>query len=583
MGKEVTITAQKPQHEFRRGLWVRAASIASPDSIHRILDIARQMRITDIFVQVVVGGYAYYDSKTLPRSQYLSRISEPGYDPLDSLISECANTPIRVHAWVNALLYWSLDEPPDSTNHVLYQHPEWFIRDVNTRSMAEYTYTKWRNSRLEGLYLDPQKPEVAIFVRNICVEIASHYAVDGIHLDFIRYPGILWGLPANDEAAVFAGIDGETALWCSIIRYGRSGFYERWKIWNAWRITRCRQYTIARIVSNIHAVLETNALKDECCLSAAVFANPSLSRYSFAQNWTHWTEDMFHPVVMSYTPDTLLFSEYAKYALLHRADAMLGIGILWPEMKDLSRLQEQQIRNMAGRGVCYFDFTAIDTMVERYIAENSDMSNEGKPIRVDSARFLPVDNTFESRPRVDLATASISTTTWGNALEFAAFLLSLSMDSERDLRRMSLTHDGFLQQVYADVAVFEYLNRQIFPIGETLKEPPARSVRYHFIPWAEGDSLSIVKKAKEIRDFDKYTVLYPQALDPLTKASFEARIGEIETLYAPAGIYIFCVDTVYAAGRTVGRKDIASHLLPVYVNWTIRMKAETILGRIDQF
>lgn len=581
IGKEVTVTVQKPQHEFRRGLWVRAASVASPDSIPRVLEIARKMRITDIFVQVVVGGYAYYNSKILPRSQYLARISEPTYDPLRSLIKECAATPIRVHAWVNALLCWSLDEPPDSVNHVFHEHPEWFIRDVNTLSMADYTYTQWKNSRLEGLYLDPQKPEVAIFVRDICADIASHYAVDGIHLDFIRYPGILWGLPVNDKAALFAGIDGETSLWCNIIRYGKSKFYDRWKFWNAWQITRGRQYAIASIVSNIHTALETYALKDECLLSAAVFANPSLAGYSFAQNWTQWTEEMFHPVVMSYTPDPLLFGEYANYALLHRPDAMLGIGVLWPEMKDLSRVQEMQIRNMAGSGVCFFDFTAIDTMVETFIVENGNTSKQGEPIHVDSAGYLPVDRTFENRPLFDTATISISASTWGNALEFAAFLLSLSMDPEKDLCRMGFTRDEFLQQVYADVAAFECLNKQIFPIGETLKEPPARSVRYHFLPWAAGDSLSLVRKATEIRDFDKDTSFYPQALDPLIKASFEARIGEIAASYTPAGIYIFSVDTVYAAGRIVEREDVVPQLLPVYVNWTIRMEAQRILGSID--
>ncbi|MCK5258434.1 MAG: hypothetical protein KAJ69_02850 [Thermoplasmatales archaeon] len=47
---------------FHRGLWVRAVSIASPDSIPRILHIAQKIGITDIYVQVVVAGYAYYKS-----------------------------------------------------------------------------------------------------------------------------------------------------------------------------------------------------------------------------------------------------------------------------------------------------------------------------------------------------------------------------------------------------------------------------------------------------------------------------------------------------------------------------------------
>jgi hypothetical protein len=420
-----------------------------------------------------------------------------------------------------------------------------------------------------------------MFVRDICTEIASHYPVDGIHLDFIRYPGILWGLPANDEAAVLAGVDAETALWCNIIRYGRSGIFERWKIWNAWRITRSRQYTLARIVTDIHTALERHAFKEDCRLSAAVFANPSVYRYSFAQDWTDWPRDIFLPVVMSYTPDTALFSEYAKHAFSYRPDALLGIGMLWPEMIHAAKLQEQEIRAMQGPGVCYFDFATIDTMIEMFVAANGNAFEGREKIKIDSSRYLPVDDVYDEIPHPELTREGINPSTWGHALDFAAFLLSLSMNPEMDLRRMGLTHDDFLYHIYGDVAAFEYLNKRIFPVGDTLNEPQARLVRYSFIPWSGGDSLSIIEKASEIRDFDTDTILYPQANDPLTSASFKATSGGIEILQAPAGIYVFTVDTVYQGGRPVARKDVVRNLLPVYVNWTIRTNAERILGSFD--
>jgi uncharacterized lipoprotein YddW (UPF0748 family) len=215
------IIEKKATHEFRQGLWVRAASTASPEAITRLVQIVDSMNITDIFVQIVVGGYAYYESDLLPRSQYLSAVSGREYVPLDSLISTFAHTGVRIHAWVNTFLYWSLAEPPDSLNHVLYTHADWFIHDVNRVSMVDYSYAQWKNSRLEGLYLDPENPEVTDFVQNICTEILAKYPVDGIHLDFIRYPGILWGLPDTDEAAFLAGTDAGTSRWCSLVRYAQ--------------------------------------------------------------------------------------------------------------------------------------------------------------------------------------------------------------------------------------------------------------------------------------------------------------------------------------------------------------------------
>jgi len=562
-------------------MWVRAASVASPDSIPRVLDIARKMNVTDIFVQVVVGGYAYYRSSMLPRSQYLSRISEPDYDPLYALTSACAPTPIRVHAWVNALLYWSLEATPDSTHHTLHRYPEWFIRDINNRSMADYSYTEWKNLKLEGLYLDPQNPDVTGFVRDICTEIAAQYPIDGIHLDFIRYPGILWGLPNTDEAAVLAGVDAETAMWCNLVKYGRSGVYERWKIWNTWRLTRSRKYTITNLVSVIHKAVQEHALSEECILSAAVFANPSVYRYSLAQDWTDWPEDIFLPVVMSYTPDNMLFHEYAEYALYNRPDALLGIGILWPEMVHNASVQEHDVINLNGAGICYFDFTAIDTMTETFITPLATVSTDKEMLKIDTPTYLPVDGVFEELPHPELKSKGSNMVAWINALDFTAFLLSLSMNTERDLQRMGLKLNDFLNRIYGDMAAFEYLDRNIFPLGDTLTEPPARKIRYSFIPWSEGDSLSIVKKAGQIRNLVIDTLLYPSALDPLAKASFNANMKNIETAHVATGIYVFTVDTVYEGGRQILRKDVMPYLLPVYMNWTIKNEVLRILSNFE--
>ena len=105
---------------FKRGLWVRAASMAEPGAIERIIALSRDMEITDLYAQVVVGGYAYYRSQYLPRSQYLAERSDVGYDPLNAIIRAAHKHGIRVHAWVNCLLAWSLRSAPDSSRHIFY-------------------------------------------------------------------------------------------------------------------------------------------------------------------------------------------------------------------------------------------------------------------------------------------------------------------------------------------------------------------------------------------------------------------------------------------------------------------------------
>jgi uncharacterized lipoprotein YddW (UPF0748 family) len=559
---------------FRQGLWIRAASTASPEAIPNIVRAVERMKITDIFVQVVVGGYAYYDSNILPRSQYLSRISGPAYDPLDSLLKIYAETPVRVHAWVNTLLCWSLEEPPESLNHVFYIHPEWFMKDVNRKSMIDYSYTEWKNMGLEGMYLDPENPDVTDFVQSICTEIVTRYPVDGIHLDFIRYPGVIWGLPENDEAALLAGTDVSSISWCNLLHYARLNFLQRWAVWHFWRMTQHRPWVIARMIDGVIRSTAQNTMMKDCQVSAAVFANPGLARFSFGQHWTEWHKDEFLPVVMSYTPDAKVFTEYMDFAMIYRRDALMGIGLMWPDMQAPARWQAEYVRNKGGAGVCYFDFAAVDTMLDQ-LSPTSNNTECADP-EVDRILHAAVREAFADIPDSGLVEKGKHFCAWGTDLDFAAFLLSLSLNPGRDLTRMDLSRQDFIELISQDVAAFEYLDQKIFPLGEDLIEPPKRLIRYTYIPWSDGDSLTVLENAKGILAYDKKAILYPKAGDPLTRAVFNVQVRSNELLITPAGVYAFVVDSILPAGRRHKRQELPPGSIPVYANWTINARATEI-------
>jgi hypothetical protein len=314
-------------------------------------------------------------------------------------------------------------------------------------------------------------------------------------------------------------------------------------------------------------------------LSVAVFANPSLFRYSFAQDWTDWHSGTFTPVIMSYTPDITLFINYMNFAISHHAGALMGIGLLWPDMQETAKWQAAAVRNAHGAGVCFFDFANVDSQLD--LAAWQYGTPEQDFIDVDSTRYEPVSPVFDNLPHSDMVKDGYGLTSWGSDLRFAAFLLSLSLDPGRDLARMDLDRDRFLHFITQDVTAFEYLDHKVFPIGDRLIEPPQRRIRYTFIPWSEGDSLAIVESADAVSDLANDTILYPRTDDPLTTAAFNARPHCRETLLAPAGIYIFKVDSIYPEGRIARRKDLLPDFVPVFVNWTIKKKAALILSRFE--
>ena len=71
------------------------------------------------------------------------------------------------------------------SNHLYYTHHEWLTVDNNGDKMPYNAH--------EGAFLDPGIPEVQEYTLNIIKDIAINYKIDGIQLDYIRYPDSAYG------------------------------------------------------------------------------------------------------------------------------------------------------------------------------------------------------------------------------------------------------------------------------------------------------------------------------------------------------------------------------------------------------
>ncbi len=144
-------------------------------SLRQILDRLQQAHFNTIFFQVRGRGDALYRSTYEPWSNILtgSLGQDPGWDPLQFVLDEAHRRGIEVHAWINTFLIKSsrLETPETSPRHIVLSHPEWL-------------------HLVDGEYwLDPGIPAVRKYLLSVVLDIARNYQVDGIHFDFIRYPG----------------------------------------------------------------------------------------------------------------------------------------------------------------------------------------------------------------------------------------------------------------------------------------------------------------------------------------------------------------------------------------------------------
>jgi uncharacterized lipoprotein YddW (UPF0748 family) len=148
-----------------------------------MIALARQNNMNSIFPEVRKVGDSYYASDTEPRASNI----DGGYgDPLADIIAKAHDTSggkqyIEVYAWLIPYRVWrdSLGTPP--AGHILQEHPEWRGQTDN-------------GSTSDGSqYLDPGVPAVTDYLVDVVLEIVNKYDVDGIHWDYMRYPGVQWG------------------------------------------------------------------------------------------------------------------------------------------------------------------------------------------------------------------------------------------------------------------------------------------------------------------------------------------------------------------------------------------------------
>jgi uncharacterized lipoprotein YddW (UPF0748 family) len=162
-----------------RALWVDGfhSGIKSPKQIDTLIERAHKGNLNALFVQVRKRGDAYFLKGFEPAADDIANPGHPNWDPLGYLIQKAhtANPPLEVHAWMNTFFV-------GQTSEVFQDNGD-----------------QWGNLKYDGGndgygYLDPGVPAVRAYTQSVMLGVIRNYNIDGIHLDFVRYPdGGDWG------------------------------------------------------------------------------------------------------------------------------------------------------------------------------------------------------------------------------------------------------------------------------------------------------------------------------------------------------------------------------------------------------
>ncbi len=171
-----------------RGIWVTRWTYQSADHVREIMDDIAQAGFNAVYFQVRGQHDAFYASKIEPWAKDLTGQlgKNPGWDPLAVAVEAGHERGLEVHAYLNAFPMWRGPESPGDTTpaHAWTEHPEWAVADMDGTPMTLN----------DGyVFASPGNKDVRERLVAVAADVARRYRVDGIHLDYIRYPGEAYG------------------------------------------------------------------------------------------------------------------------------------------------------------------------------------------------------------------------------------------------------------------------------------------------------------------------------------------------------------------------------------------------------
>jgi len=366
-------TATPAPNDEIRALWVLRSSLSSPASIESLVEAARTYGFNTLLVQVRGRGDAYYARALEPRADELS--DQPAsFDPLATVLDTAHASGLRVHAWVNVNLVSSAVTLPSSPNHIVYDHPEWLMvprpiaAEMAAVDIASPAYlgrlarwTRTQSTEVEGLYLSPINPEAAAHVTAVVSDLVARYPLDGVHLDYVRYPDDRFDY-SRDALALFRADAAPSIGEAARQELDRKALTDplAWPDALPDQWASFRRARLSSLVMRLRTAVKSR--RPGARLSAAVAPDVDEAFVRRLQDWRTWLDAGMLDAVcpMAYTPDADRFAQQVALArgLAGTRSVWAGIGAYrLTAAQTVDRIRSA--RQLGADGVILFSYDAL--------------------------------------------------------------------------------------------------------------------------------------------------------------------------------------------------------------------------------
>lgn len=315
-----------------RAVWNHSGLGAYPGDWERSAKELASAGVNIVLPNMAWAGVAHYPSKILPQSKTFTQYG----DQIAQCVEAAHKHGLEVHVWK---ITWNLEGAPKE-----------FVEKIRAEGRTQVSATGQALN-----WLCPSHPKNVLLELESSLEIVANYDVDGIHLDYIRYPGshacYCDGCRQRFVLATRLQID----KWPAAVLPKTGTHSEKYVEWRAQQITR--------LVRMLHKRLRE--ADPQIKISAAVFGWYPGCITSIGQDWIAWAKAGYIDFVcpMNYTESTDYFTELLvnQLALMPKDVAIYpGIGATASNSLLTPDAVVEQIylsRNLGASGWTIFDYS----------------------------------------------------------------------------------------------------------------------------------------------------------------------------------------------------------------------------------
>lgn len=392
-----------------RGVWVRPTE-TTPAKIEATLDQIDAAGFNIVFLETIFQGYTIYPSTVAAANGIAAqRPSMVGFDPLRVWIDGAHKRGIEVHPWVESFFVGSQSEN-GGPGPVLTAHPDWAAVE---REDVGKTGPQPSSQEAGYYFVDPAMPAPRAYVKALYQEILTTYAVDGLHLDYIRYP-----VSQPWEKAGFSYSDYARSAFKTengVDPYSLAPADALWATWNTWR-----EKQVTSFVAEVREMQQRVA--PDAQVSAAVFPDPADALGKKFQNWSDWVAKGYVDILAGMSFGTSAESVARDTALMRTAVGDRNLlytatyGPFRGSTADVVVEQIQAVRDAGSDGAALFAYNQLSGAQALAVAEG--------PFR-----------TKATTPHSDLSAAAHTSGAWTARVLADATGVCVPQDVAKDVRK----------------------------------------------------------------------------------------------------------------------------------------------------